>query len=226
MRSARLTPLLALLTVAVLLGIVAVASSAPKPSPNVGITITAQKNPIVFGSSTRIAGKVTGTSKSNVSVRLEQKPHPFTGDWQGVSTTTTVATGDYSFASVGPRVNTLYRVVGAGSLKAVSKELRLNVRIKVALRLSDSTPSRGERVRFSGPAAPEHDGSEVLIQRRTFTGRWRTVKRTTLKDAGTELSRFSTRIRVRRDGTYRARIPHDADHADGLSRSKRANVPG
>jgi hypothetical protein len=169
---------------------------------------------------------VTGTTKSNVSVRLEQKPHPFTGDWQGVSTTTTVASGDYSFSSVGPRVNTLYRVIGAGSLKAVSKELRLNVRIKVALRLSDSTPSRGERVRFSGPAAPAHDGSEVLIQRRTFTGRWRTVRRTTLKDAGTELSRFSTRIRVRRDGTYRVRIPHDADHADGISRSKRANVPG
>ena len=72
MRNARLTPLLAVLTVAVLLGIVAVASSAPKPTPNVGITITAQKNPIVFGSSTRIAGKVIGTTKSNVSVRLEQ----------------------------------------------------------------------------------------------------------------------------------------------------------
>jgi hypothetical protein len=225
MRSARLTPLLAVLTVAVLLGIVAVASSAPKPSPAVGITIAAQKNPIVFGSSTRIAGTVTGSDKANVSVRLEQRPHPFTGDWQAVATTTTVASGDYNFTGVGPRVNTLYRV-RAGSLKAVSKELLLKVRIKVALRLSDSTPSRGERVRFSGPAAPEHDGTEVLIQRRTFTGRWRTVKGTTLKDAGTELSRFSTRIRVRRDGTYRARIPHDADHVDGLSRSKRANVPG
>jgi hypothetical protein len=225
MQGTRSTPLLAVLTVAVLLGIVAVASSAPKPSPAVGITIAAQKNPIVFGSSTRIAGKVTGTKKANTSVRLEQKAPPFTGDWQAVATTTTVATGDYNFPGVGPRVNTLYRV-RAGSLKAVSKELLLKVRIKVALRLSDSTPSRGERVRFSGPAAPEHDGSPVLIQRRTFAGRWRTVKSTTLKDAGTELSRFSTRIRVRRDGTYRARIPHDAEHADGLSRSKRANVPG
>src|SRR5688572_4039581 len=157
MRTTRLTRLLALLTVTSLFGIVAVASSAPKPTPNAGITITAQQNPIVFGSSTRIAGKVTGTTKSNVSVRLEQKPHPFTGDWQSVSTTTTVASGDYNFPSVGPRLNTLYRVIGAGSLKAASKELRLNVRIKVALRLSDSTPSRGERVRFSGPAAPAHD---------------------------------------------------------------------
>jgi len=223
MRSARLTPLLAVLTFAVLLGIAAAASSAPKPAA--GITISAQRNPIVFGSSTRIAGKVTGTNKSNVSVRLAQKPNPFTEDWKAVSTTTTVAAGNYSFPGVGPRVNTLYRVT-AGSVKAVSKELLLKVRIKVALRLSDSTPSRGERVRFFGPAAPEHDGSEVRIQRRTFTGRWKTIKRTTLKDAGTELSRFSTRIRVRRDGTYRARIPRDADHADGISRPKRANVPG
>jgi hypothetical protein len=225
MRSARFTPLLAVATLAVFLGIAAAASSAPKPSPTVGITIAAQKNPIVFGSSTRIAGKITGTNKSNVSVRLEQKPHPFTADWTAVATTTTVASGDYSFAAVGPRLNAQYRV-SAGSLKAVSKELLLKVRIKVALRLSDYTPSRGERVRFSGPAAPEHDGNQVLIQRRSFTGRWRTVKSTTLKDAGTELSRFSTRIRVRRDGTYRARIPHDADHVEGLSRSKRANVPG
>ena len=223
MRAVRLTPLLAVLTASALLVVAAVASSAPKPPA--GITIAAQKNPIVFGSSTRIAGKVTGTDKSNVSVRLQQKPYPFTGDWQAVATTTTVATGAYTFPGVGPRVTTLYRV-SAGSVKAVSKELPLSVRIKVALRLSDSTPSRGERVRFSGPAAPAHDGGEVRIQRRTFTGRWSTVKVTTLKDAGTELSRFSTRIRVRRDGTYRARVTHDADHADGISRSKRANVPG
>jgi hypothetical protein len=223
MRAVRLTPLLAVLTAAALLVVVAVASSAPKPPA--GITIAAQNNPIVFGSSTRIAGKITGTDKSNVSVRLQQKPYPFTGDWQAVATTTTVATGAYNFLGVGPRVATLYRV-SAGSVKAVSKELPLSVRIKVALRLSDSTPSRGERVRFSGPSAPAHDGGEVRIQRRTFTGRWKTVKVTTLKDAGTELSRFSTRIRVRRDGTYRARVTHDADHADGISRPKRANVPG
>jgi hypothetical protein len=225
MRGTRPTPLFAALTaVVVFLGIAAAASSAPKP-PTAAITIAAQKNPIVFGSSTRIAGTVTGTVKANVSVLLEQKPYPFTGGWKKVATTTALAGGDYSFTGVRPSVNTLFRTK-VGSLKTVSKELLLNVRIKVALRLSDSTPSRGERVRFSGPAAPKHDGAEVLIQRRTFTGRWRTVKRTTLKDAGAELSRFSTRIRVRRDATYRARVPHDPDHADGISRSKRANVPG
>ena len=37
--------------------------------------------------------RLIGTTKSNVSVRLERKPHPFTGDWQAVSTTTTAATG-------------------------------------------------------------------------------------------------------------------------------------
>jgi hypothetical protein len=91
------------------------------------------------------------------------------------------------------------------------------------LHLSDRTPRRGQRVRFYGTAAPEHDGRAVYIQKLTATG-WRGVTHTFLKDAGTELSKYSKRIRVRRNGTYRARVYHRLDHADGTSRSRRAIV--
>jgi hypothetical protein len=102
----------------------------------------------------------------------------------------------------------------------------VQVRIKVVLRLSDRTPVRGQRVTFSGTASPEHDGRLVYIQRRTRTGNWRTIRRTVLKDAGSEFSTFRKGIRIRRDSTYRAKVFHDSDHADGTSRRKRANVIG
>ena len=80
-----------------------------------------------------------------------------------------------------------------------------------------TTVRRGRRVSFSGTVAPEHDGRPVYIQRRKG-GRWATVKQAALKDAGSEFSKFSTRVRVRRSATYRAKVFRDADHLAGASR--------
>ena len=96
--------------------------------------------------------------------------------------------------------------------------------MRVSLRLSDSTPRRGQLVRFSGSVAPAHDGRVVYIQRRTSTGAFRTVGRTTLADAGTSRSVFSRRMRVRSDGVYRARVLGDPDHETGTSATRTATV--
>jgi hypothetical protein len=201
-----------------------VAGAAPGDVTKADLTISSDDNPIVFDSSTTISGRIkNSTVKTGVVVTLEQNPYPFTGGYQTVATATTGTNGRYSFSNVSPEQNTRYRVTSVVP-QAVSAELLLKVRIKVVLRLSDSTPSRGERVRFYGTATPEHDGRLVNVQRRSASGRWRTVKKTFLRDAGTELSSFATRIRVRRDGTYRARVYHDSDHEDGTSRTKRASV--
>jgi hypothetical protein len=99
------------------------------------------------------------------------------------------------------------------------------VRVHVMLRLGDATPRVGQRVRFFGSAAPQHDGSVVRIQRRRATGSWKTVGLTLLRDAGDERSRYSRRLRIRRDGTYRARvIAVDGDHLSGTSRRRSAEV--
>ena len=87
------------------------------------------------------------------------------------------------------------------------------MRIKVVLRVSDRTPRAGQRVRFFGTAAPQHDGLTVRIQRQTPTGAWKTVARARLQDAGDERSKFGHRLRVRRDGIYRARVASDPDAA-------------
>lgn len=222
MRARRLrTPLAAAILALGLAMPLAAAIGAPTDGK---LTIGAEDSPVTYGSSTTIRGKLLADPvKSNVPVLLQHQPAPYTGEFETIDTTTTNGKGAYSFGDVGPDQHTRYRVRSAVP-QAVSREVPVEVRINVVLRLSDRTPRAGERVRFYGTAAPEHDGRVVYIQRRNKGGKWRTSKRVALHDAGDELSRFATRIRVRRDGTYRAKVFHDADHADGASRPKRATV--
>jgi plastocyanin len=97
-------------------------------------------------------------------------------------------------------------------------------RPKVTLELSDARPAAGQRVRLFGFVRPELDGTRVQIQRRTRTGSFRQVARTLLRDAGEGRSRFSLRIRIARDGVFRARIPAGADREAAISPRKRLNV--
>ena len=227
MRTVSLRTRLAL--AAIPLGILLPVGAASAPSARglttvaAELTISAEDSPISFGSSTTIRGRLKSSPvQSNVPVLLQQKPSPYTGDFETVDTTTTNGKGAYSFR-ISPDVSSRYRTTTAAP-QAFSKEVQVEVRVKVVLRLSDRTPRAGERVKFRGTVGPEHDGHLVYVQRRVRGGKWRTAKKVALQDAGDELSRFATRIRVRRDGTYRAKVFHDADHADGTSRPKRADV--
>jgi len=96
--------------------------------------------------------------------------------------------------------------------------------LRVSLKVSDRTPRPGQRVRFSGVVRPPQDGSSLLIQRRKRNGRFRTVARTKLRNAGPRVSAYSRRLRVFRDGVFRARVPAGDDHRGGTSRRKRVNV--
>lgn len=201
----------------------AVPGQAAKPPAAGNLTIGAVPNPIVYNASTVISGKLKGKLNSSIAVALVGNEAPYTGGYDPVATTTTDGNGDYRFTGVRPLLNTRYHVSTVVPPET-SADVLVQVRIKVVLRLSDSTPRKGQRVRFYGTAAPEHDGRLVYIQRQSSTGKWRTLARTALKDAGTEFSKFSRRMRVRRSATYRARVFHDSDHADGTSRPKHATV--
>ena len=93
------------------------------------------------------------------------------------------------------------------------------------MKVSDKTPRRGQRVRFSGLVTPAHDGTAVKLQRRTRTG-WKTRQTLVLAAAtplnGVARSTYSTRLRVRSTGRYRAVVvPTDGDHLRGKSPRKR-----
>ena len=192
-------------------------------SNNISVDAT---SPITWGRVTTVSGKLTGQGNSNVEVDLEADPFPYAdSEFAQVATGRTDANGDYRFTHQ-PQSNTRYRVVAKASPTFNSDVVTVLVRLRVSRQVSDSTPRAGKRIRFSGRVCPEHDGRTAAIQRRTSTGRFRTVRTTTLADVpGSECSSYARRVRVRRDGVYRVKVTSgDSDHATGFSRRIRINA--
>jgi hypothetical protein len=199
----------------------AVADHKPGHTPGQGaadVTIAAT-NPIVWGRSSVVSGNVKGAA-AGVLVDLQADPFPFSDtEFAKVATVPTDAKGDYRF-TVMPKSNTRYRVVAATSPPVTSAVVNVLVQIRVKVAVSDSTPLRGSLVKFSGTACPAHDGNTVYVQKRTSTGSFGTVARTTLRDAGDTCSKYSRSIRVYSDGVYRVKVSSagDGDHMTGVSR--------
>jgi hypothetical protein len=208
---------------ACLLAPAAVLAAKPPKQP-AKLTLAANPARVTFGSATTLSGKLTGgRTAAGQAVTVQADAYPIDGHYVDVATATTDANGDWHVAQT-PAALTRYRAQAKTSPPTTSNTVDVAVRLRVRVHVSDRTPTRGERVRFSGTAAPEHDGRSVRIQRQTATGGWRTVARTTLRDDGTERSRFGLRLRVRRDAIYRARVYRDGDHATGTSRTKTVDV--
>ena len=193
--------------------------TGPNPPAKADLTIAAQPNPTVFRRATVISGTLKGKDNAGKTVTLREDAYPFGDAFKNVATATTDAKGAYTFTR-NPAVNTSYRAVSGPS---VSPDVRVKVRIRLTLRVSDATPVIGQLVRFSGRGCPAHDGVPVRIQRRSATGAFRTVRSTTLRGT-TGCSTYTRRFRVYRDGTYRV-TADDADHARGFSATRRLNTP-
>ena len=187
--------------------------------------LDARPNPLVFGTSTELSGRLSGGDVRGKTVRLEvDEVAPF-GDayvpLNGVTTTTNTS-GRFSFM-LKPESNTQYRAIAQTSPPVTSAPRLVLVRPAVGLLVSDTTPRRGQLVRFRGTVRPDDEGS-ALIQRRSPSGRFVTVARTALRDTGPAYATYSRRIRIRRDGVYRVKVPGDEDHVNGFSRLRTLDV--
>lgn len=218
----RLTARQRIVTAAVAAAAVAVpitADAAKPPQPpgggKTGIAIAASPNPVVFGRTSTVSGKLTG-STGPVTVDIQANPYPYAG-FKTIRTVTSDAKGNYSSGPLSFAVNTSVRAVAQTSPPRTSASIFVSVRKRLTLSVGDSTPARGQRVRFSGFAYPQHDGRTVYIQRRSSTGSWVTVARTRLTDDGDARSKFGRRIRILRDGVFRVKVSKDADHGVGIS---------
>jgi hypothetical protein len=228
MKTSRTAPVVALLALAATPALAPGQGGKPPKPPKgtAGITLDVRPATTIFGSPVIVEGRLTGTSNDvGVTVRLEADTTPPYGDrYEDTGMTTqTVAAGRYTF-TVRPALNSQYRATAQASPPVTSGPRTVSVRPKVGLVLSDSTPRRGRRVRFRGSVTPAHDGSRVLVQRRTSTGAFRTVARTTLLDAGDDRSTYRRRVRIPSDGVYRVKLPAHADHANGFSRTRRIDA--
>jgi hypothetical protein len=203
------------------------APPTPVTPPTTALTLDAKPTTIVYANVTTLSGRLTGRTVRNVVLRLwRDTTAPYGDSYRPTSTTVTTANnGRYSLTAK-PLVDTQYRVLTTVAPTVASPPKRVLVRIRTGIRVSDSTPRRGSRVRFSGSAFPAHDGRRVTIQRRSRSGRFITLARTRLRDAGTTKSTYSRRVRVYRDGIYRVKVTGDGDHVNGLSRLKNIDVRG
>lgn len=217
------------MVLAVALAPVALAAKPPANPQGAAsaVTLDAKAAVIVYSGATTLSGRLSGADSGAKVIRLEQDDsRPYGDSYKpSAATATTASNGRYEFA-VKPLLNTQYRVVAQASPPVTSVARLVRVRMRAGLNLSDGTPTRGSLVRFSGTVLPAHDGRTVSIQKRSPTGRFVTVTRTALRDAGDEKSTYSRRLRVSRDGVYRVKIAGDGDHINGYSRLRTVSVHG
>jgi hypothetical protein len=217
--------LLIVTTVAACAGTISLAADAAKPpkQQNRSLTIAAKPASIAYGGSGTISGQRKGANHGGQTVVLQRNPFPFKG-FKDAAVTKTASNGSYRF-TIRPKRHTRYRTVTPRPATIYdnvirSTEVLVHVRLRVGIRLSDSTPRRGTRVRFSGSVAPKHNGRRVFVQRRRKDGRWRTVARAITSNATGNRSRYVRRVTIIRSGLYRVRVRGDADHSTGTSRPR------
>jgi hypothetical protein len=202
---------------------------APKPAPpgKVSLTLAAKPAIVTYGRAVTFSGQRKGTDHGGKPVALQSNPFPFKA-FKTVAVVKTDTKGNYRFV-LKPRRHTRYRTVTPEPATIYdtvikSPELLEHVRLAVGIRLSDSTPARGQRVRFFGSVLPKHNRRKVFIQRRRADGRWRTVARTLTRNATGNRSKYSKRVRIRRTGVYRVRVRGHADHSTNNSRVRLLRV--
>jgi hypothetical protein len=189
----------------------------PKPPGQQAVTLRPSAAQVTFSQPLTAKVSVKG-ARAGVGVTLQRRPST-SQTWSDVETKATDGKGDASFTTR-PRVNVYYRALARTTPEQTSAESLVKVAPLVGFRVSDSTPSAGQRVRFSGTVRPRHDGRRVYVQRKLDGGSFVTIRRTTLRAATSTYSKYSLRVRVRRTATYRVRILGHADHAMGISRER------
>jgi hypothetical protein len=204
--------------------ILLVAAPAAAQKVDQQLSIEVQPKTVTFGKDLRVTGKLTGGTARDISgqtITLRSDVFPYEGTFKRVDAVETDNAGNYTFTTK-PTSNARYQTTAKGGTE--SAVATAEVRVAVTRRVSDRTPRRGQRVKFSGKVAPAHDAKVAQIQRRTSSG-WKKVASVTLADGGEEVSVYSKRVRIRRSGRYRVHFnPADGDHVAGSSRAVRLTV--
>ena len=188
------------------------------------LSISAAPKVVSFGGDLKVTGQLTGGDARDISgqnITLQADPFPYEGKFERLDAVDTTDTGAYSF-TIKPTVNAKYRTTAKGGVQ--SAEVTVPVKVAVTRKVSDTTPKKGARVKFSGTVAPPHDGRVARIQRRTASG-WKNISKVRLVDGGDIVSKYSKRVRIYKSGAYRVKFnPADGDHATGFSRKVKLTV--
>lgn len=155
------------------------------------VTLSSSQDVVVYGSTVTLSGKIN-IAKAGVQVELMAKPSPDAA-FAKVGTTTTSASGAFSFTAR-PEIRSQFQVQAVdGAKKAASPVSTIQVRPKVTI------GQRYLKGNFAGlrttvTSTKSYALVSVLVQRRNSAGGWTTIK-------SVKLGEFSSR-------NFRVRVPN------------------
>jgi hypothetical protein len=149
-----------------------------KQHPN--LTIASSADPIAEGGTTDITGTLAGVT---APTRVTLLGHVAGRGFAPVATTTTDASGNYSFAGQQPVSSTYYQVRGNGRRSAILFE---GVRDVVTATPSATSLTAGDRLTVSGAVSPDKSGHAIYLERQNPSGHgWHVVQKTTVAAGST-----------------------------------------
>jgi hypothetical protein len=176
---------------------------------NPRLTIDTSADPISYGQSVTISGVAASAANQPVTL-LARTPG---GTFAAVSTSTTDASGSYTFTQ-SPLQNTSYRVTVATTMSTVLFE---GVKFLLSPASVPSTAEAGQALTFTGTLAPLHAGQVVQLQRRNASGIGFNVVGTGTVNAE---STYSINYTPHTVGTYTMRIKAPAGSGNQGSASE------
>ena len=183
-----------------------------------GILARPERFRVPFGGTAVVTGRIAGPKLGGVRVRLQALQWPFTAAFADVgSTVKTSSIGSFRLVLPVLSITTQLRVVASAS-PAIQSSV-MTVRSTAAVTIT-RVRRAGRRMVVGGRALPATTGGRVSLQRRTRTGHWARVGRSSVRIDGSWSVRFK---RPRRSILVRAvAVPNDAGaHERGTSRRLR-----
>ncbi|HEX4188454.1 MAG TPA: hypothetical protein VHY83_11195 [Solirubrobacteraceae bacterium] len=165
----------------------------------------------LFGSPMIFTGTLTGTAGPNHRVALQASPYPYLESFTVIGLpAVTDRFGRFAFRVANLASNTQFRVVTLDTLPVYSPPVTVEVTPRVSLSVR-SNPRSG-LVRLFGTVTPAVPGARVVFQllkpvrpgkkeeSTRYVGQFATV----VKKGGRTFSRFSTVVKIKHGGRYRA----------------------
>lgn len=179
-------------------------------------TLTANSQRVTYGRSVVLSGKVDGSRRSGVAIRLQTTAFPFGAPFADtLRPTKTSSSGAFSFTLPAVLTTTRALVIADGTPPVVSKM----VVIRSAVRTGITSVSRSRAtVTVRGRLTPATANGVAALQRQASGGRWVPLRRAHVGADG----RYTITLRARRRAMLvrAVGLPHDGGaHVSGVSRT-------
>jgi hypothetical protein len=179
-------------------------------------TLVADKDPVTYGGTVTLSGKLAGSKVSGVRVRLQTTAFPFDAPFADTGNALkSSSSGAYSVA-LGVTRTTRALVVVDGLPPILSKVVVIRSAVRAGI---TSTVRRADgRVTVSGRVIPATSAGIAALQRQSAAGRWLPLRRAHVGSDG----RYSITLRARKRAMQirAVGLPHDnGAHVQGTSRT-------